>query len=55
MALARRLAAAGSNPSRLEEITSPLALFADPPIIGRTLAKLLDMLDQKALGHPDEH
>ena len=41
MALARRLAAAGGNQSRLEEIASPLALFADPPIIGRTLAKLL--------------
>jgi pimeloyl-ACP methyl ester carboxylesterase len=46
MALARRLAAAAANHSRLEEIASPLALFADPPIVGRTLAKLLDMLDR---------
>jgi pimeloyl-ACP methyl ester carboxylesterase len=45
MALARRLAASGRR-SRLEEIASPLALFADPPLVGRTLAKLLDMLDR---------
>jgi pimeloyl-ACP methyl ester carboxylesterase len=50
MALARRLAAAAGDHSRLEEIVSPLALFADPPIIGRTLAKLLGMLDRS---HPD--
>lgn len=52
LALARRLAAAAGDHSRLEEIASPLALFADPPIIGRALAKLLRMLDRS---HPDEH
>jgi len=46
IALARRLAAA-SPQARLEEISSPLALFADPPIVGRTLARLLDSLDQR--------
>ena len=43
IALARRLASI-SGPAPLEEITSPLALFADPPLIGRTLSRLLEAL-----------